>query len=253
MYSEEGFNILGNLIQGNPQSPHPQYYGSINQFARHLLGYAFQPLDSHHLAPSALEHFETSLRDLAFYQLYKKIIYYYFRYISHLPYYTYEQLNYPGVEVTNVKFDRLITYFDYFTADISAATYFNEEEFHKDNFHVYAKQERLNHKPFNYEVTVKSEKQSKAVVKIFLGPKYDEYGRYINISQNAFNFVLFDYFTYDLVAGENVIKRNSDSNHFYGPDRESFYKLYKQVEEAYKGQGEYKIYGNQQFYNFPKR
>ncbi|XP_049821677.1 hexamerin-1.1-like isoform X2 [Aethina tumida] len=253
LYKEGGINVLGNLIQGNPDSPHPQYYGALQVFARHLLGYSFQPLDHYHLAPSALEHFETSMRDPAFYQLYKKIVYYYFRYMSHVKPYTKTELYFPGVEVTDVKFDRLVTYFDTFDSDISNGVYVTPEEYVNHKFKVYARQYRLNHKPFNYYIHVKSDKPVKAAVKIFLGPKYDEYGRFINISQNHYNFVEFDYFTYDLKAGDNQITRSSHENPFYGPDRTSYHELYKTVMGAYNGQGEFHLDGYQQYFYFPKR
>lgn len=100
--------------------------------------------------------------------------------------YTREQLMFPGVSIEKIEMDRLITYFDEFYSDISQAVYYSEDELKKpeNNFFVRAKQYRLNHKPFTYKIHVKSDKDTQAVVKIFVGPKYDEYGRYINISQN---------------------------------------------------------------------
>ncbi|KAJ8972028.1 hypothetical protein NQ314_000411 [Rhamnusium bicolor] len=230
LHNKDGMNILGNLIESNPDSPNSQYYGALWLYARHLLGYSYQPLYKYKVAPSALEHFETSLRDPMFYQLYKK----------------------NRVKVVNVEFDRLMTYFDEYYASISNAVLYAPDE-DNDSFRVRTMQYRLNHKPFNYKVTVKSDKDTKAVVKMFLGPKYDEYGRYINISDKHMNMVQMDYFVYNLKSGENVITRNSQENYFYGPDHTSYHDMYKQVMGAYDGQQNYQTDGMQNYFYFPQR
>lgn len=89
------YDQLSNLLQSNPDSPDEHFYGPwlgkphmhVNfllilmynylGFARHLLGYSYLPLSSEKAAPSALEHVETTLRDPAFYQLYKHLMLYY--------------------------------------------------------------------------------------------------------------------------------------------------------------------------------
>lgn len=247
-------NVLGNLIEGNPDSPYQEYYRAIWYYARHLLGYSFQPLDKHNVAPSALEHFETSMRDPVFYQLYKKIVLKFQRYKARLPTYTEHELTFPGVKVLNVEFERLLTYFEKFYSDITNAVYYSSEELDTDKHpHIRAVQYRLNHKPFNYKMVVKSDKDTKAVVKIFLGPKYDQYGRHINISENRLNMVQFDHFVYDLKSGENVITRNSQESYFYTPDHTSYYDLYKQVLGASNGQPDYHVDGRQNYFYFPQR
>jgi len=253
LYSENGFNTLGNLIQSNPDSPNTKYYGALQVYARHLLGYSYQPLDKYKVAPSALEHYETSLRDPAFYQLYKKIVLYFQKYKYSLPAYTEKDLYFNGVEVTNVEFDRLVTYFDYFYSDLSNAVFVTPEEYENDKFQIRARQYRLNHKPFTYKIHVKSDKDHESVVRVFIGPKYDEYGRYINISENRVNFVQFDKFKYTLKSGENVIERNSHQNYFYQDDYTSYKELYQKVVAALAGDGEFTIGSESNFGGFPKR
>lgn len=101
------------------------------------------------------------------------------RYQSKLEPYTRDELIFPGVSIEKVEIDRLVTYFDEFYADLSQAVFYSEEELRNtDNeFFVRAKQYRLNHKPFNCKIHVKSDKDVKAVVKILIGPKQDEYER----------------------------------------------------------------------------
>jgi len=250
LYSQDGLNILGNLIQSNPDSPNYKYYGAIWLYASHLLGYSYQPLDTNKLVPSALEHFETALRDPVFYQLYKRIILKFQRYYSNIPAYTEKQLTFPGVQVQNFEVDRLVTYYDYFYSDLSNAVYYSPQEQQQNNFNVRVRQYRLNNKPFTYKFTVQSQQATQAVVKIFFGPKYDEYGRYINITENRLNFVLLDYFVYELKSGENVISRNSYDSYYYAPDATSYYNLYEQLN--YEGEQTYN-FGKQNYFYYPQR
>lgn len=246
-------NTLGNLIESNPDSPNSQYYGALQVYARHLLGYSYQPLNQYQVAPSALEHYETSLRDPAFYQFYKRVIQYFQQYQNNLTSYTEQDLSFDGVQVTNVEFDRLVTYFDYFYSDLSNAVFVNPQEFESDNVQVRARQYRLNHKAFTYRVYVNSQQQQQASVRIYLGPKYDEYGRFINISQNRLNFVQFDHFVYNLQAGQNVIERNSRQSYFYQNDRTSYKELYQRVLRALQGNGAFTVEYNEAYYGFPRR
>lgn len=48
-------------------------------YGRHLLGYSYTPLSPYKVAPSALEHLETTLRDPGFYELYKNLLIIYAR------------------------------------------------------------------------------------------------------------------------------------------------------------------------------
>ncbi|KAL1497679.1 hypothetical protein ABEB36_008600 [Hypothenemus hampei] len=252
---KHGYDYLSNLLQANPDSPDNYFYGPWLRYGRHLLGYSFTPLSSHKLAPSALEHLETTLRDPGFYQLYKHLLFYYTRYQSRLAPYTREQLIFPGVSIEKVSIDRLVTYFEDFFSDISQAVFYSEDELkQKENgFFVRAKQHRLNHKPFTYKIQVNSDKETRAVVKIFIGPKYDEFGRAINISHNRLNFFELDKFVYDLKNGENVIKRSSYESKFFSPDKTGFYDLYKKVLEASNDQGEFTINGQENYFTFPQR
>lgn len=81
IYTPEGLNVLGNMIEGNADSCNPDFYGSIDYFARKILGYNLEQSSSYQILPSALELYSTSMRDPAFYRLYQRIIdFYYFRY-----------------------------------------------------------------------------------------------------------------------------------------------------------------------------
>lgn len=79
IYNEDGLNILGNIIEGNEDSFNQRFYGSIDALGRKILGYNLEPSSKYKILPSALEIFSTSLRDPAFYRLYKRIVDLYYR------------------------------------------------------------------------------------------------------------------------------------------------------------------------------
>lgn len=241
------------MIESNPDSPSPRFYGPLQIYARHLLGYSTQPQNKYQLAPSALEHFETSMRDPAFYQFYKRIVLLFQKYKTNLTPYTYNELVYPGVKIENVQVDRLITYMDYFDADISNALRVTPQEYESGTPTVRVRQYRLNHKPYTYKIQVNAEQAGEAVVRVYLGPKYDEYDRTIDINENRLNFVELDAFKYTLQAGKNVIERNSRQS-WYVSDRTSVRNLYDRVEAALKNGEELQLDATETSYiGFPAR
>lgn len=81
IYTPDGLNMLGNIIEGNVDSCNPNFYGSIDTLARKILGYNLEPSTSYQIIPSALEMHSSSMRDPAFYRLYQRIFdFYYNRY-----------------------------------------------------------------------------------------------------------------------------------------------------------------------------
>lgn len=250
--TEEGLNLLGNLIQSNSDSVNEKYYGDLLLFARHLLGYSMQPLDSTKLVPSALEHFETSMRDPVFYQLLKKLFLKFERYMyRHVKPYTEKDLVVPGVKITNMKIDSLITYFDQFYTDLSNAVYYGTEE--KPNFSIRARQLRLNHKPFNVKMYVKSDQNQKVVMKLYMAPKYDEWDRELNLTENRRNMIELDTWIHELKSGENEIIRNSNEFKFYADDRKSMVRLYEEVTNAIEQNQPLATDGRQNFFYLPRR
>ncbi|XP_058447738.1 hexamerin-1.1-like [Malaya genurostris] len=257
---------LGNLIQSNPDSYDTRFYKYLSMFSRIIMGVAIEPVEPHQVIPSVLEHFETSLRDPVFYQIYKRIIHYYYQFKDHLSPYTYKELYFPGVKIDDVFVDKLVTYFDKFDIDVTNAidiepepyeegkyTGFGEIEYKPDPVVIKARTIRLNHKPFSFKMSVTSEKSVKAVVRVFIGPKYDEFGSTYRLNENRENFYELDYFVYDLVAGKNVITRNSLSFNGYVKDRTSFYDLYKRVMVGYTTDEKFPLDMSEAHCGFPSR
>lgn len=175
------------------------------------------------------------------------------KYKAHLTPYTYNELAYPGVKIESVQVDRLTTYKDVFESDISNALRVTPEEYESGTPTVRVRQYRLNHKPYTYKIQVNAEQAGDAVVRVYLGPKYDEYGRVIDINENRLNFVELTSFKYTLKAGKNMIE--CDSTHtWYGVDRTSVRTLYDKVEAALKNGEELQLDATELSYlSFPAR
>lgn len=179
LYTQEGLNYLGNIIEGNYDSYNLKYYGAYDVLARDILGMNFDSKNKDYYVPSSLQYFSTSMRDPAFYRMYDRILYFFQRYKSLLNRYTKSELEFPGVRFENVEVDKLVTYFDsrdYFINNAVAVGSYKEGK----SFSIKAQQYSLNYKPFTYKFAVNSDKDTKAVMRVFLGPavegeKYDDY------------------------------------------------------------------------------
>ncbi|XP_066598541.1 hexamerin-like isoform X2 [Prorops nasuta] len=250
IYTPEGLNILGNLIEGNKDSCNKNFYGSIDNFGRKILGFNLDPSTPYQIAPSALESFMTSMRDPAIYRLYKKIYYYYYKYKLHEKPYTKDEIIYPDIKIESFAVDKLTTYFDYFDASISNGLAVDSEK-EAENFLVKIRQYRLNHKPFNFHISVNSEKATKATIRMFIGPKFDIHRKLLDFSDSFKYFYEIDNFIVDLNVGSNKIERSSHDCFFVTPDPEPSELFYKKIEKALDGSDTLNY--NERVFGFPER
>ncbi|XP_017777158.1 PREDICTED: larval serum protein 1 alpha chain-like [Nicrophorus vespilloides] len=248
LYTKEGFETLGKIIECNPESSHARFYGNLQIFLRHLIGFS-----QNTLTPSVLEHYETSLRDPMFYQIAKRILRLFNTHQHHMGPYEKHHLLMEGIKVEDMHVDQLVTFFEQCFTDISNAVTVDEKEFAQNSFEVYARQFRLNHKPYNYKIQVSSDKSVDALVKVFIGPKYDEFGHEIEMKHNYMNFFELDRFKYTLKSGKNVIERNSHENKFFNNEHLTFKTLFNQVHKALNGEESFKMQYPAEYYNFPQR
>lgn len=132
-----------------------------------------------------------------------------------LPRYTSEELAFPGVKVERIVTEKLVTFMDEYDMDITNALYLDQAEIQKkrsDMVYV-ARMRRLNHQPFKVSVEVTSDKAVDAVVRVFLGPKYDCMGRLISLNDKRLDMLEIDSFVYKLETGKNTIVRSSLEMH----------------------------------------
>lgn len=202
-----------------------------------------------------LELFETSMRDPMFYVFYKRISTFYDAYVNTKPSYKKSDFAFDGVKFTGVEMDKLLTAFDFFTADITNVIDIPKDS--KDNIksEVYFKAQvpRLYHVPFTTKFKVNSNKAQKAVMTMFIGPKYDSYGNVLTFDENRNNFWELDRFYVDLVAGENFFERKSTEFTWFVNDRTTYYELYKSLMTAINGGDKFPLDMSEAHCGFPSR
>ncbi|XP_015605369.1 hexamerin [Cephus cinctus] len=254
LYQPFGLDILGDLIEGTGRSINPRYYGVFQAAARQLLGAGPEYRDIRGYTPSVLEVGVTALRDPVFYQLYKRVINLFKDYQESLPSYQDCDLYVPGVTVENVEVDKLITYFTDYNIDIQSATARPSNANQRENLRLQAQLKRLDHKPYEYKIVVKNEKNvGKVVVRVYLGPKYNYDGTPVSIRRDRLYFVELDQFMYELQNGENVIVRNSRQAPGFSDDYPSVQQLLRNVKEATRSQNPFYITEPEDIYGFPAR
>lgn len=113
-----------------------------------------------------------------------------------MPSYTHDELAFPGVTIESVNVDKLMTFFDTFDSLLSnAVSVRNQKE--AWSMLIKARQHRLNHKPFTFHITVNSDRNVKAIIRIFMGPKYDVHGQELDMTENYMNFMNVDQWVVD--------------------------------------------------------
>lgn len=184
------------------------------------------------MAPTVLDQYQTALRDPVFYRLQKRLVDFVILFKKRLPFYTKQDLLFPGVKIDNVVVDKLVTYFDDFLMDMTNAVVMTDAEIKKmtSNMKFLVRKRRLNHQPFKVTMDFTSDKAADCVVRMFLGPKKDHLGRLIDINKNRLNFVEIDSFLYKLVTGKNTIVRNSFDMHNLVRDRIMTYDFWKKID-----------------------
>ncbi|XP_058790418.1 hexamerin-like [Phymastichus coffea] len=237
LYTPDGLNVLGNIIEGNCDSINLKYYGAYDVLGRDILGQNFDCKCKDYYVPSTLQLLSTSLRDPAFYRLYDRIMYFFQRYKAMLNRYTKNEVEFQGVRIENVEIDKLVTYFDkkeYLINNAVAVDNYKEGK----SFNIKAGQRILNYKPFTYKFSVNSDKDVKAVVRIFLGPavegeKYDDYS-YLQYYYRY--FFMLDEFEYSLKPGMNSFERSSMDAQFFKQEYLTGDVYYKKVLKAIEAQ-----------------
>lgn len=198
--------------------------------------------------PSALDFYQTSLRDPAFYQLYSRIMDYIIEFKQYLKPYDKEQLYYAGVEVTDVEVSKLTTFFEYYDFDASDSVFLSKQEMSSYPHVFIVRQPRLSHKPFDVTVDLKSDTACEAVIKIFIGPKYDSNGFPVTLENDWMKFYELDWFTQKLQKGQNKITRNSNDFVMFKEDSVPMTEIFKLLD-----QGKIPKYMSEAFYSMPNR
>ncbi|CAK1586874.1 unnamed protein product [Parnassius mnemosyne] len=235
----EDVEMLGKLLYGNIDKNDVDKfridaYRYLLIIMKSVMGLNTVLNDKYFVTPTVLDMYQTALRDPIFYQLQKRLCNFLILFKSRLPYYTREELYFPGVKIDNVVVDKLVTYFDDYLMDMTNAVTLNDEELKKTTSDMlfFVRKRRLNHQPFKVTLDILSDKTVDCVVRLFLGPKEDQFGRLIDLNLNRVNFVELDSFLYKLNTGKNTIVRNSIDMHNLVRDRVMTRDLWKKLESV---------------------
>lgn len=273
---ENGADTLGRIIQANSEFVNDNYHGNNGFFneVQKMVGKATDPFDRHSAAPGAVSHYETSLRDPAYLSLLSSVHNMQQYYKSKQPAYTNEDLGMNGVQIQNVDVDKMMTYFENYFMDVNNAVKRgnNENNNNNNNINYQVKQQRLNHKPFTYNMNVQCNQATDAIVRVFIGPKTNPNLNNNNNNQNNNNnnnsndqqglpleqarsfFVEIDRFKVNLKEGQNKVSRNAKSSPQNVNDQQSFDKLVQRVQQAMDGNGQFMIsQADQHHCGWPKR
>uniref|UniRef100_A0A1I8P2W0 Larval serum protein 1 gamma chain n=1 Tax=Stomoxys calcitrans TaxID=35570 RepID=A0A1I8P2W0_STOCA len=254
MHKPQAIEHLGDMLQGNVDVYDKYFFRFWYLYAHMYFGHADESSDF--VLPNVFLNYETMLRDPLFYQFYKKVLDVFHQFYEHVEPYTKEELQFPGVEIEDVTVNNLVTYFD--LVDFDVTNLLNDKMTFVDGQFVWdktllARQVRLNHKNVEFYYTIKSEKEEKVVVRVFFGPKYDEFGRIIPLARNHKNFIEMDNFVHQLKAGKNLIKRSTEDFFWLRQDHTTYTEMYKFVMSAYEGNFEYPLGLTEPLCSFPDR
>ncbi|EDW80412.1 uncharacterized protein Dwil_GK18671 [Drosophila willistoni] len=254
LHKPESLQYIANYLQGNADTE-DKYFLNYWYLLAHMY-FADVDYNDFEVFPNIFLNFETMMRDPFFYTFYQKFTDVFYKFTYYLKPYTQKDLFYEGITIKDVSVSKLVTYFD--IVDFDVTTLLNDKMTFVDGEFVWdkallARQARLNHKPFNFEFTIKSDKVQKGVVRVFLGPKFDEYGRVIPLEYNNQNFVQIDSFVYPFIAGVNTIKRSSKDFAWTSEDRITYTELYKYVMLASEGKYEFPLDISEPHNAFPDR
>lgn len=190
-----------------------------------------------------------------FYVFYKRIVFFYEAFVAKMPAYKKSDFAFDGVKFESVEIDKLLTYFDLFTADITNAVDvpIETKENVKSEYEFKVAVPRLNHLPFTVKVKAHSDKDYKATLAIFVGPKYDSFGKVLDINENRNNFWELERFVVDLKAGDNFFERKSTDFSWFVNDRTTYYDLYKNLMTAFNGGEKFALDMSEAHCGFPSR
>lgn len=93
--------------------------------------------------------------------------------------------------IQDVSVDGLVTYFEDFDIDLLNAL---DDTLELEDVEIKARVRRLNHRPFTFSITVNSNDEAMAAVRIFLGPKLDWFGQEIPINEKRLYVIELDKF-----------------------------------------------------------
>ncbi|GFT57363.1 hemocyanin F chain [Nephila pilipes] len=205
---ETGIDVLGALVEASNLSINSTYYGNFHNTAHNMISLVHDPDGRYKETPGVMGDTATAVRDPMFFRLHRYIDNMFTEYKITLPSYEHADLHFPNIVVENVDVKAKVTnvldtFLTYDYLELSHRIHLNGP--------VRVKYQHVDHEPFSYEIKCENKTGSptKATVRIFLAPVYDELGRAISLNDQRRFFIELDKFHVTLTAGKNTITRNS--------------------------------------------
>ncbi|EDV51736.2 fat-body protein 1 isoform X2 [Drosophila erecta] len=158
--------------------------------------------------------------------------------------YRQEQLQMRGVSINDVRVDQLRTRIEEYDLDLSNLV---EQQDRGIQQEVVGRQRRLNNKAFTIDMDITSDQDQEAIIRVFLGPTEDEWGRQrASLDERRRDFVLLDAIQVQLESGRNRIQHRSIDIPWTTRDVTPLVQIYRQVMLQLNGQQGQQVLGIQQ-------
>ncbi|XP_012266915.2 phenoloxidase 1-like isoform X1 [Athalia rosae] len=225
---KDGIDVLGNLMEASSLSPNLNLYGDLHNFMHLVISYVHDPDHRYLESFSPIGDPAVTMRDPVFYRLHSWVEYVFQLYKQTLPPYPVEQLNYPGVDVTDVEVvaenqpkNTLHTFWQQSDVDMSRGLDFTPRGA------VLARFTHLQYTPYTYRVQVHNKTNSNKLgtCRIFIAPKHDDRGLPMLFADQKTLMVELDKFTVTLKPGRNTLERSSALSAVTIPFEQTFRNL----------------------------
>ncbi|KAJ3650840.1 hypothetical protein Zmor_016918 [Zophobas morio] len=224
----EGIDILGNMIESSILSPNRTFYGDLHNMGHVFVSYIHDPDHRHLESFGVMGDSATAMRDPVFYRWHSYIDDIFQEYKATLPRYSENQLNYPGITVSNIEIqsqgspkNTFNTFWQQSDVDLSRGMDFQPRG------SVFVRFTHLQHQPFTYKITVNNQANGnrRGTCRIFMAPKNDERGNPWLFRDQKIMFIELDKFTVNLKQGQNTITRASTQSSVTIPFERTFRNL----------------------------
>ncbi|GBP01152.1 Fat-body protein 1 [Eumeta japonica] len=143
-----------------------------------------------------------------------------------------------GVTINSVGVDKLQTYLEQTEVDLTnVANNYAGQTMQGNSKVVVGRVPRLNHKNFNIQIDVTSDREQQVVIRNLLVPKVDGQDNIIPLEQRRQNVIVLDVTTAELHQGRNSLKLNSRDITITSRDTTPLTKIYQLVMQALNGNG----------------
>ncbi|XP_050333467.1 phenoloxidase 2-like [Bactrocera neohumeralis] len=222
-------DVLGNIVESSKASPNRNLYGDLHNMGHLFIAYAHDPSHRHLESFGVVGDLATAMRDPAFYRWHAYLDSIFQQHKAQLPPYTNAELRHDGFSLTSVEViaenvrepNVLQTFWQESDIDLSRGMDFAPRG------NIFARFKHLQHAPFTYTIKATNECATKrfGLVRIFLGPKYDEQDQTMTFNEQRLLMIELDKFVIALQPGENVIRRRSTESSLTIPVERTFREL----------------------------